>query len=360
MLECKVIDELAALERYEADWDRLAVAASRPLCRPAWLRAWWGARCPIADHPARALRVAVATDGGDGLLAVVPMFMASTQASVPTMHMLGAREFWNAAPLLSPLAPPHTLEIVARVLRETTPRAARVSFTTVARHADWPHAIASGWRAVVRTDELHDALVISGAPSFADWLAAHPRQWRSEIRRRERRATEQGFRVTCAENSEVLARDLAALARLHHARWDGRQGWLWPGFAEKLGQAAGELFAGGGVRLWAVKRDNEVIGATLFARAGNASQVLLTGFDPCWSSLAPGLLSNIAGIRGQLEDGNRTIDFGWGAFPYKQALAPDREPLARFELLPGTPAARARRMAQRVRRVMRVDIAKRI
>ena len=113
-----------------------------------------------------------------------------------------------------------------------------------------------------------------------------------------------------------------------------------------------ELVAGGGARLWSVRRDDQLIAATLFACAGDTSQVVLTAFDPRWRALGPGLLSVVAGIRRQLEDGNQTIDFGYGAFAYKQTLAPARYPLARFELFPlGRlyPLARARWPSERRR-----------
>ena len=117
-------------------------------------------------------------------------------------------------------------------------------------------------------------------------------------------------------------------------------------------EACMELVAGGGARLWSVRRDGQLIAATLFACAGDTSQVLLTAFDHRWHQLAPGLLSYVAGIRHQLEDGNQTIDLGYGDYAYKRTLAPDRQPLARFELFPlgwRYPLARTRWPSERHR-----------
>src|SRR5665213_1071364 len=108
MLSCEVVDRVEDLARYGNDWDNLAVAGGQPLCRPAWLRSWWTARCAKADRPRRALRVAVVTDGGR-LLAVVPMYLVDRASVLPDMRMLGDGHFWNLGPVLSPQAPPHVL-----------------------------------------------------------------------------------------------------------------------------------------------------------------------------------------------------------------------------------------------------------
>lgn len=354
MLSCEVVDRVEELARYEHDWDDLAVASGQPLCRPAWLRSWWNARCARASRPARALRVAVVTDG-DRLLAVVPTFLVDRSSLLPDMRMLGDGQFWNAGPVLSSHAPPDVLGLVARTLSECGPRPARLIFADVWREALWPQELARHWpgRAWLRQGGYSESLVIRGERSYQEWFATRPRGWRAEFRRRERRAAEQGFRVRYADSAEAVARDVRELARLHHARWHGQSRWLSPGVEEAIREAGIELVAGGGFRLWSVRRDDTVIAATLFACAGDRSQVLLTAFDPRWRELAPGLLSCVAGIRRQLEDGNQTIDLGYGGYPYKQVLAPAREQLARFELFPlgwRYPLARTRWPGERPRR----------
>jgi CelD/BcsL family acetyltransferase involved in cellulose biosynthesis len=364
MLSCEIVDRVEELARYEHEWDRLAVASGQPSCRPAWLRCWWNARCARADRPARALRVAVVTDAGR-LLALLPMFLVDRTALLPDMRMLGEGQFWNGGPLLSPQAPPDVLGLLARALTESRPRPARLIFAHVPREAPWPQELARPGRGRVwlRPGGYDESLVIAGAPSYAEWFAARPQDWRAEFRRRERRAAEQGFRVRRADSAEAIARDVRELARLHHARLQGRSLWLLPGVEDALREACMELVAGGGARMWSVSRNDQVIAATLFACAGDTSQVLLTAFDPRWRGLGPGLLSVVAGIRRQLEDGNQTIDFGYGAFPYKQALAPAREPLARFELFPlgwryplartRWPGERQRQQLDRLRRALK-------
>src|ERR1700690_2949381 len=101
MISCEIVDRVEELARYKNDWDELAVASAQPLCRPAWLRSWWNARCARADRPARALRIAVVTDAAR-LLGILPMFLVDRTSLLPDMRMLGDGQFWNGGPLLSP------------------------------------------------------------------------------------------------------------------------------------------------------------------------------------------------------------------------------------------------------------------
>ena len=119
-LDCRLIDSLDQLQRYEREWDRLAVACGKPTCRPAWLRAWWDAWCIPADRASRALRVVVVTEG-ERLLALFPGFFIDRQARFPDLHLLGAANFWSAEPLVSDEAPPETFALFARALGESSP-----------------------------------------------------------------------------------------------------------------------------------------------------------------------------------------------------------------------------------------------
>ena len=79
-----------------------------------------------------------------------------------------------------------------------------------------------------------------------------------------------------------------ALAQLHHARLNWRSLWLTEGLEEAIVEAGRSLISSGDFRLWKTVRGEQVIGAALFARAGDVSELLLTAFDPDSSRLAPG------------------------------------------------------------------------
>jgi hypothetical protein len=120
---------------------------------------------------------------------------------------------------------------------------------------------------------------------------------------------------------------------------------LTKGVEDTIVEAARLLVRSGDVRVWKVVRSEEVVGAALFARAGDVSELLLTAFSPAWTSLAPGLAAVVAGIQHELDTGARLIDFGYGGFDFLRRLSNAEHPMAEYELFPWNPRmpiARAR------------------
>ena len=100
-----------------------------------------------------------------------------------------------------------------------------------------------------------------------------------------------------------------------------------------------------------------MIGAALFARAGDTSEILLTSFDPAWSRFAPGLAAVVTGIAHELDSGVRRVDFGHGGFEYLQRLSNAADPVVSYELFPTNrimPLARARWIAPHSRERMNI------
>ncbi len=117
---------------------------------------------------------------------------------------------------------------------------------------------------------------------------------------------------------------------------------------ETIVEAGKRLVASGDWRLWKVACKEEVVGAALFTRAGDVSEILLTAFDPAWGKLSPGLGAVVAGIEHELDSGARLIDFGHGGFRYLQRLSNAERPMFDYELFPAhsrLPAAWARWLA---------------
>jgi CelD/BcsL family acetyltransferase involved in cellulose biosynthesis len=363
-LSSRVIERVEDLADYEDAWDHLAVAASKPMCRPAWLRSWWAARCEPAHGASRALRVVVVTDP-ERLLAVVPCYVLDRMARLPDIRLLGQGAFWGVEPLLSADAPDETLGLAARALSETLPRPARLVLDSALGQARWPQELRSQWPggpAWLRRGRRGELLMIEGPLSFSEWLAARSKDWRSELRRRERHAVQAGIRVRCTDSPDAVDVDLRGLARLHHARWNHRSAWLRPGVEDAIAAAGRELIAKGGFRLWVVEHGDQMIGAALLACAGDSSQFVMTGFDPGWSRFGPGISALVAGIKQQLDAGSSVIDFGYGGFSYIRKMANASYPVVWYELFPTdwrTPAARARWLPEHCRErtnILRVQL----
>ncbi len=342
------------------EWDRLAVACGKPTCRPAWLRAWWEAACAPADREARALRVVVVTEGAR-LVGMFPGFLVDRHSRFPDLRLLGQRQFWSVEPLVSDDAGSDTIALFARALSETSPAPARLALDAPTQ-GEWLRELRRQWPG--RTARLRLAphrgihlVMIEGPMSVEAWLAGLPRRRRSDLRRRARRRAEAGLAVHFTDTPEAVRDDVHALAQLHHARFNWRSRWLTEGVEDAIVEAGQLLVCTGGFRLWRIVRDQDVIGAALFARGGDASELLLNAFDPAWGRLAPGLGAVVAGIRHELDTGARQIDFGFGGFEYLHQLSNAERPVVRGELFPADrrmPLARARWLAPHSRD--RIDV----
>jgi CelD/BcsL family acetyltransferase involved in cellulose biosynthesis len=342
-----VIDSFDELQRYEREWDRLAVACGRPTGRPAWLRAWWQTWCAPADQDSRALRAVVVTEG-ERLVGLFPGFLVDRNSWLPELRLIGKETFWSVEPLVCHDAPEGTVALFARALSDVSPPPARVVLGLAPTRAEWPRELLRQWPgrgARLRRGLRGTLLVIEGPMSSEAWLAGLPRRRRSDLRRLARRRAEAGLEVLCTESPGAVRDDVHALAQLHHARWNWQSKWLIEGVEDTIAEAGRLLVGSGDCRLWKVVRGDEILGAALFARAGNASELLLTAFDPAWSRLAPGLAAVVSGIAHELDTGVRLIDFGYGGFEYLQRLSNAERPVVTYELFPTNrkmPIARAR------------------
>lgn len=347
MTRCRVIDDFDEVAPYEREWDRLAVARGKPTSRPAWLRAWWNARCAPAHLASRALRLVVVTSD-ERLVGLFPAFLVDRDSRLPELRLLGKNTFWSVEPLVAHDAPDETFALFARALSDTSPPPTRLVLWLASTRAEWPRELRREWPggpAWLRRGYRGHLLTIEGPMSSEDWFANLPKRRRGDVRRRSRRSAEAGVEVLCTESPEAVRADVHALAELHHARWKGQSSWLTEGVEDTIVEAGRLLLGSGDFRLWKVVRGEEVLAAALFARAGHASELLLTSFDPAWRRLAPGLVSILTGVGHELDTGARVIDFGFGRFKYLQELSNAERPVVGYELFPADlrmPIARTR------------------
>ncbi len=355
---------VADLEPYVEQWDRLAVSAERPLMRPAWLLAWWHTHCQFDGGS--ELRVALGFDDR-GLLGLLPFYVRDPEARLPVYALLGPGPFWPKAPLLREDAAPETLGQLTQVLAQASPVPAMVDLEAIDTSFDWPDRIATSWPSrgasvytKVAADPCLCVRLLDGG--FDEWL--HATRGRPQHRRRLRRLVERGVVMRRSANVAEFRRDLAGLTRLHRLRWAGMLQWVSPEVEIAIDRAGSELIASGGVRLWVLEGADGIVGATLFACAGQESCCLLTAYDRAWSVYGPGIATMIAGIEEAFGRGERLVDLGYGSFEYKRVLANYARPVAWLELFPrgrGHALVRARSVPRHAReRVIRLRIRLRL
>jgi CelD/BcsL family acetyltransferase involved in cellulose biosynthesis len=331
----RVISDAAELAAISDGWDALAVAAGRPMAGPAWGVAWLRHGGGDGD-----VRVAVAERDGR-VVGVAPYVAATRRSGVRELRPVG-----HGAHRIGPVAAPEELPAVgrelARALAAAEPGADVVAFEAVDADSPWPDLFADGWasrRPVVHWDgatTLSAPAITLSPDGFDAWLAGKSPNFRQQVRRLRRRIASAGgsFRVSATEAE--LERDLAAFEELHHGRWAGRGGTalMLRSYRELLLDCGRALLPAERFRLWVLTLDGRVVSAQIFLAAGDQVAYFNGGFDERVGDLKPGLMTIVAAVEDAFRRGERRMDLGGGALPYKLRLADDDAPLVWKTLFP--------------------------
>lgn len=334
-LTTQVLTHRGELSEVEAEWDTLAVEARQPFCAPAWMLAWWD-----AGAPARAvLRVVVVRRQG-GLVGICPLYVERDLLGVRRYRFLAAPSSLRTQPLS-----PHGEEdaiaaAIGTALRSSPDTPDALFFEGVSASSVWPGLLAQhlapedGSWCHTHTRMPAPALRIEHS-SGEDWLASKSKNFREQTRRRRRKLEAKGavFRMA---TKETIAADLAALARLHHSRWDerGGSGVLTPQVEVMLASAAEHLLASERFRLWMIDVKGKAISAHLFLAAGGELSYWLGGFDDAWAQHQPALQVLVAALQDSIDRGEEWLDLGGGAQPYKYRLSDHEETIHWTTVIP--------------------------
>jgi CelD/BcsL family acetyltransferase involved in cellulose biosynthesis len=287
-------------------------------------------------------------DGGE-LIGFAPWFVG--QRADRRYRLVGARTFFRLEPLAVAGREHEVATSLAETLAAAQPRPARVSFEGIDATSRWPDLLAAAWPGGATV--LRDGAATQSAPTmalddsgFEDWLAGRSRNFRRRHRTRCRDAEAAGAAIRIAQTPAALAAGLDSLARLHYARWTprGGSGALDPATERMIRAAGEELLADDRIRLYELAIGDRAIAAYLCTSVGGEVTSYLVGLDTAWERLSPGLLTIVAAVQDAFIRGERRIDFGPGAEPYKWRLADRDEQLAWITLLPAGPGRRRARL----------------
>jgi CelD/BcsL family acetyltransferase involved in cellulose biosynthesis len=341
-LSTEVIEDEAGLDAIRGSWDELAVAARQPYSCPAWMVAWWR-----HARPKRARLRAIAAFDGDQLAGIAPLYLAPGVLGRREQRLLAARLASPAGPLA---LPGRETEVAAALAPAIAPGGATVRLEGQARAPDWPHELAQAWPG--RSPWVHSALptpapcVTLDGLDYESWLAGKSSSFRKEARKDRRRLEAAGGSFTLA-GPETAERMLSAFLRLHEARWSTRGGSnaLVPGLPAMLSEVARELVPSGRMRLYAIEAGGEPVCVLLQVAAGGQVNSWNVGFDEQWGEYSPGSQLILYGIGDAMERGDRRLDLGPGAQPYKVRLADSQTEVDTITLVArgaGYPVDRAR------------------
>ena len=323
-----VVEDEAELTPYLPAWDDLAVACERPFCAPAWLLAWW--------REGRAgdarLRVTLVLDG-ERLVGVAPLF-AQVAYGLTELRLLAAGFSHRIGLLAEPGREQWVAAALAPALAAIEPTPASIVFEGIDAGDPWPDLLADAWpgrRPRQRIDATMEAPSLDLGDSYEQWLESRARKFRKESRRNARRLEEAGVSERIGSDPEAVA----ALLRLHEARWEERGGSdVGPEAERVVAAAAREFGPDGRLQVILLEGPDGPVSAELLLRAGKTAAFWAGGFDPAWSKQAPGTQTMLVALKAAAESGVRVADLGGGDHPYKRRMADSSQPIVWRTLFP--------------------------
>jgi CelD/BcsL family acetyltransferase involved in cellulose biosynthesis len=338
VLVTELVTTQEALEPLSAGWDALAVARDRPQMAPGFVLPWW--RHVAARHAEP--RFVVARDG-ERIVGIAPFYVDPSARRARIDYRLPGIELCGG---LMPLAE-HGREwevasAIAATLAGATPRPDLVALEGVPIGTPWAIALRDRWpgarRPVLRQYQLHGSpLVTLREPSFDAWLASKSSNFRGQMRGLRRKFAAAGGTSRLASDA-TLEQDLAAFARLHGERWEGRGSSnlarLGTRLTAMLEDAGRALLPAGRFRLRMLELDGEPVSAQLFLAAGSTVLYVNGGWDERHAKLKPSMLGLLDTVEETFATGERRIDLGVGEQPYKQRFADGNDPICWSILMP--------------------------
>lgn len=337
VLGAVLVDSLQGLERFRAGWDELAVACGRPYCAPAWQLAWWRRVAPAGAR----LRVALALDDDATVAGIAPLFVERARSGYAQYRLLGSRTSSQIGPLARPGLEEPVAAALSRALASARPRPRALRLERMYGEPAWGRLLARAWPGVLPPRQHFDVarpqpyVTIAGR-SYDAWFADRSSNFRQQMRRVARKIQAREGVTTMTRDAEALERDVASFVRLHLARWAPRGGSAQVDAPVEmmLREAGADLLDDARFRLWSLDIDGERVSSHLFIAAGGEVIYFNGGFDERYAELKPSMHVLLAALEDCFGRGDRGMDLGFGAQPYKLRLADDDRPSASMSLYP--------------------------
>ena len=158
-----------------------------------------------------------------------------------------------------------------------------------------------------------------------DWdgyLAERSRNFRSQLRRRERALLREGMTYRLSDEPERVEEDLESLFDLHRARWGRAASEALSGPRAAFHREFAELaLERAWLRLWLAEVDGRPIAAWYGFRYGDVEWYYQLGRSPDWDRFSVGLVLLAHTIRSAIEEGVHEYRLLRGAESYKSRFA---------------------------------------
>lgn len=297
------------LEEVRQDWDELAVAASSPFASVEWFEAWLehgGVDCTPRLFAGRR---------SDGTVAAVLPLVLVRGRFVTKLRFAG----FGVANALGPVCRPADRDAAGAALRTAAERT----------RAEWGLFLAEtlpgpGWatRLGAAPVSRESSPVVRGAwASWDDYLATRSPNFRSELRRQERKLAARGLAVRTVTGLEELGQALDRLFQLHRERWSDAAS-MWFAGREAFHRAfAAAALARGWLRLHVLELEGRVAAVYLGYRCGETAWYYQLGRETADRAASLGVVIVAHAFRESLAEGVCELNLGPGAQRYKLRLA---------------------------------------
>jgi CelD/BcsL family acetyltransferase involved in cellulose biosynthesis len=324
------------LESLREEWMQLDEQRQNVFATWEFATTWW-------EHfgAGRRLLTVACRDSGGEPFAILPLYLWRRRP-LRVMRFLGN----GAGDILGPVCPPERYEDAARVLRrllEVAPWDWDVFVgENLPGEQHWPQRL--GGQLIRREGNP----VLRAPEGFDQFLARRSSNFRSQLRRFERRLARR-YRVRYRlSDSTTLDADLDDLFRLHeagfgaHSAFGGRRTAFHRAFAYRA-------LDRGWLRLWLLELDDRPVAAYYGFRFGGVESFYQSGRDPELRHESLGMVLMAHAIRRGFDDGVHEFGFLRGHEPYKYRFATDDHGLDNVCLVRGPAAAAALAFIQAVR-----------
>ncbi len=269
MAETLRIEPLPSLAAARTDWESLAARNGNLFATYDWAEAW----CQhLADG---AVPMPVACRRADGSVAAIIPLVAERERGLRTLRLIGHGPSDQLGPICAAADRPLVAEAMGRHLAAT----GADLFIGDQMPAEERWGVALG--AQVVSTEASPVLDI-GDLDWDGWLAQRSRNFRQQVRRRERKLADAGaleFRL--CDNPARLEEDLETLFTLHDARWAGEDVNAFSGPRRAMHrQFAAAALTRGWLRLWLLQLDGRALAAWYGFRFAEADWYYQSGRDP--------------------------------------------------------------------------------
>ncbi|HEX3239242.1 MAG TPA: GNAT family N-acetyltransferase [Solirubrobacterales bacterium] len=301
------LEPLAGFEVAREEWTELAAASGNVFLTPEWLGAWWQT---FGEGHELALQLVRRGDGSAA--AILPLYRDRRPPSA--LRMIGHTQ----SDLLGPVCAPEDAALATEALRAVIASEDADLFVgnSVEQGEGWDTALGG----TVLDSMTSPVLELAGR----DWeqiLAGRSSNFRSQMRRVERRLERDHDVAWRLADEHSAADDLELLIELHERRWGAESGAFkgpWGALHRRFVPLAADR---GWLRMLVLELDGEPVAVNYNLRFGDAESFYQSGRDPEREKLKLGLALQVKSIRLAAAAGLSEYRFLRGDEVYKSRFA---------------------------------------